>query len=136
MGGGARRGAPWGVARRGAWGEGGEGGGGEGKAGGGPRNGFPQIININRESENQRKPPKSRSDWYFALRFHFLRKSESAPVVDTHILVRVFGKNQGEMTSSKNVFLSKNSCPGSKADFSKQFFFCTWRLILSRYNIK
>ena len=60
-------------------------------------------------------------------------------MLNTHILVKGFGRKRGEMASSKKglrCMSLKNSSPDSKADVGKKIYvFCTWRLILVRYDL-
>ena len=57
--------------------------------------------------------------------FHFLRKGKKDPMVDTHILVKGFGRNSEKKQVGENTVSVENSSPGSKADFQKT---CTWYL--------
>ena len=68
--------------------------------------------------------------------FTCLQKNENDPMVNTHIMVKGFGKNHGNNEFEKRPLSCKNNSPGSKADFSEKFLLGVWRLIWSRYDIK
>ena len=93
-------------ARRGAW-------------GGVPK--MVSLINIQKTTEKSkiRANKKTISDWYFTMVSHFFTKNESETRVNTHILVKGFGKRNKQTSQvwTQGLFLSKKSSPSPKAVF-------------------